>query len=142
MGLSGWYETEALLRGGDGDLARAEVKRLGEMVGNNKRYRLPLLRSLAVLAEWDGDSAQAITRLQAAAALAQEIGLPGEEWSILGALGGLYAGQGDQAEAQRAWKAGAGIIHSLAESIDEDAWRAEFLGADPVRAILEAGEPG
>jgi hypothetical protein len=29
MGFTGWYETEALLRGGDGDLARAEVERLG-----------------------------------------------------------------------------------------------------------------
>ena len=26
--LTGWYETEALLRGGDGDLARAGVARL------------------------------------------------------------------------------------------------------------------
>ena len=28
MGLTDWYETEALLRGGDSDLARAEVERL------------------------------------------------------------------------------------------------------------------
>jgi tetratricopeptide (TPR) repeat protein len=142
IGLTGWYETEALLRGGDGDLARAEVERLGEIVGNNQRYRLPLLRSLAVLAQWDGDTDQAIAQLQAAGALAGEIGLPGEAWSILGALGGLYAGQGDQVEAQRAWKTSAGILRSLAESIDEDDWRAGFLAAGPVRAILETGEPG
>ena len=54
MALTGWYETEALLRGGDGDLARAEVARLGAIVGNNRRYRLILLRSQAVVAEWDG----------------------------------------------------------------------------------------
>jgi len=56
MGLSGWYETEALLRGGDGALAQTEVERLGEIVGTNKRYRLILLRSQAVLAQWDGGS--------------------------------------------------------------------------------------
>jgi DNA-binding SARP family transcriptional activator/tetratricopeptide (TPR) repeat protein len=142
MGLTGWYETEALLRGGDDDLARAEVERLGKIVGKNRRYRLPRLRSLAVLAQWDGDTDQAIQHLQAAVALAQEIGLPGEEWSILGALGALYAGQRDQAEAQRAWKAAAGIILSLAETIDEEDLRAGFLAAEAVRDILETREPG
>jgi hypothetical protein len=136
MGLTGWYETEALLRGGDDDLARAEVERLGKIVGNNKRYRLPLLRSQAVLAQWDGDTGQAITQLQAAAALAQEIGLPGEEWSILGALGALYADQDDQAKAQQAYKASAGIILSLAETIDEEDLRTRFLAVEPVQSIL------
>jgi hypothetical protein len=140
MGLTGWYETEALLRGGDGDLARAEVERLGEIVGNNQRYRLPLLRSLAVLAQWEGDTDQAITRLQAAAVLAREMGLPGEEWSILGALGELYADLGDQAEAQRAWTTSADIILDLARTIDEEDLRAGFLTAGPVRPILERGQ--
>jgi tetratricopeptide (TPR) repeat protein len=142
MALTGWYETEALLRGGDSDLARAEVARLDQIVGNNKRYRLPLLRSLAVLAQWDGDTAQAIKHLQAAATLAQEIGLPGGEWSILGALGLLYADQGDQAQAQQAWQASADIILRLAETIDEEDLRAGFLAAEPVRSILEASEQG
>jgi tetratricopeptide (TPR) repeat protein len=142
MGLTGWYETEALLRGGDNDMARAEVERLGKVVGNNKRYRLPLLRSLAVLAQWDGDTAQAITQLQAAASLAQEVGLPGEEWSILGALGALYAGLDDQAKAQRARQASADIILSLAETIDEEDLRGGFLTADTVRPILEVRKLG
>jgi tetratricopeptide (TPR) repeat protein len=127
--FTGWYETEALLRGGDSDLARTEVERLGKIVGHNRRYRLPLLRSQAVLAQWDRDVAQAITHLQAALALAQEIGLPGEEWPILGALGGLYADQGDQAQAQQAWNDSAAIILRLAETIDEEDLRAGFLAA-------------
>ncbi|MGD2049309.1 MAG: BTAD domain-containing putative transcriptional regulator, partial [Chloroflexota bacterium] len=53
MSFAGWYEIEALLRNGESDLARAEVERLGKVVGHNKRYRIPLLRSLAVLAQWD-----------------------------------------------------------------------------------------
>ncbi len=142
MALTGWYEIEALLRGGDNDLARAEVERLGKIVGDNKRYRLPLLRSLAVLAQWDGDLDQAITHLQAAVALAQEIGLPGEEWFILSTLGILYADQGDQTKAQQTRKASADIILCLAETIDEEDLRAGFLAAKPVRAILEVSEPG
>jgi tetratricopeptide (TPR) repeat protein len=142
MGLTGWYETEALLRCGDGSLARAEVERLDKIIGKNKRFRLPWLRSLAVLAQWDGDTNQAITYLQTATALAQEIGLPGEEWSILGALGTLYEGQGNQAQAQQVRQAAAGIILNLAETIEEADLRAGFLAADLVRPILEVGKSG
>jgi tetratricopeptide (TPR) repeat protein len=138
--LTGWYEIEALLRGGDNDLARAEVERLGGIVGNNRRYRLPLLRSQAVLAQWDGYLDQAMTHLQAALALTQEIGLPGEEWSILSALGALHADQGDQAQTQQAYRAAAVIIRRLAETIDEDDLRAGFLAAGPVRSVLEISE--
>jgi DNA-binding SARP family transcriptional activator/predicted ATPase len=140
VGFSGWYETEALLRGGDGDLARAEVERLGKIVGDNKRYRLPLLRSQAVLAQWAGDRGQAITHLQAALALAYEIGLPGEEWSILGALGALYVDQGDQTRAEEAYRASAAIILQLAGTIDEEDFRAGFLAAEPIQAILVSCE--
>ena len=139
VSLTGWYETEALLRGGDGDLARAEVERLGEIVGDNRRYRLLLLRSQAVLTQWD-DPTQAIGYLQTALTLAQEIGLPGEEWSILGALGQLYAEQGDQAKARWAYKASAGIILRLAETIDVEDLRVGFLAAGPVRSVLEISE--
>jgi uncharacterized protein HemY len=93
-----------------------------------------------VLAQWDGDWDQAKTHLQAALALAQEIGLPGEEWLILGALGGLYTAQGEQAKAQQAYKASATIIQQLAETIDEDGLREGFLTAVPVRTVLERNE--
>lgn len=137
MNFTGWYETEALLRGGDDKLARTEVAQLGKIVGNNRRYRLPLLRSRAVLAKWDGDLAQAMTQLQAAEALAQGIGLPGEEWSILSAQSALYAKQGDQDQAQRTRDAAGTILISLADSINQAQMRADFLAAEPVREILE-----
>lgn len=137
MGLTGWYETEALLRGGDGDLARAEVQQLGELVGNNKRYRLILLRSQAVLAQWDGEVAQAIDHLQAALNLAQEIGLPGEAWPILRELGGLNAEQGAVAPAREAYQQAARVIHELAETIGDMALRGGFLAAQLVRQTLE-----
>jgi len=142
MGLTGWYETEALLRGGDSDLARAEVERLGEIVGDNKRYRLILLRSQSVLAQWDGELDQAIVHLEAALALAQEIGLPGEEWPILGELGKQYAEQGEQAKARQTYQDAAAIILRLAETIDEGNLRTGFLAAGSVRSVLKISEQG
>jgi hypothetical protein len=102
-----------------------------------QRYRLILLRSRAVLAQWDGDAAQAISHLHTALALAQEMELPGEEWPILGVLGGLYAEQGDPAQAQQAEQEAAAIIRRLAETIDEADLRAGFLAAGQVRFTLE-----
>jgi hypothetical protein len=84
-------------RGGDSNVARREVERVAALVGENRRYRLPLLRSQAVLAQWDGHVAQAIAHLEAALDLAQEMELPGEAWPILGELGRLYAERGDPA---------------------------------------------
>ncbi len=137
MALTGWYATEALLRGGDGELARAEVARLGTVVGNNRRYRLILLRSQAVLAEWDGAVDQVARRLQAALTLAQEIGLPGEAWPILGELGRVYGEQGETEQATAAYREAAAIIRQLAQTLDEEALRAGFLAAEPVRCVLE-----
>ncbi|MFK7804980.1 MAG: AAA family ATPase, partial [Anaerolineae bacterium] len=135
-GTTGWFETEALLRGGNEDLARSEVERIAKVIGDNRRYRLPLLRSRAVLAQWDGDVVQAIVHLEGALALAQEIGLPGEEWPILGELGKLYGEQGEDVKGQEAYKEAAIIINRLAETIDEDELREGFLNAVLVRSVL------
>ncbi len=140
MTLTGWYETEALLRSGEGDLARAEVRRLGEIAGDNRRYQLILHRSQAVLAQWDGDLAQSIDHLEAALALAQEMCLPGEAWSIWGALGGLHAERGEQAKAQAAYQEAAALIRRLAATMDEESLRVGFLAALPVQSILEKSE--
>ena len=112
--LTGWYETQALLRGGEDAAARAGIARLGAAVGANRRYRLILLRSQAVLAEWDGAVAQALGHLQAALALAQAMGLPGEAWPILGELGRLYGEQGETEQAPTAYREAATIIRQLA----------------------------
>ncbi len=126
MALTGWYETEALLRGGDGDQARAEVARLGAIVGNNRRYRLILLRSQAVVAQWDGAVDEAIRLLQAALTLAQEIGLPGEVWPILGELGRLYGEQAETVQASAAYREAAALSQQLAQPRDDEALRAGF----------------
>jgi tetratricopeptide (TPR) repeat protein len=110
---------------------------LSEIVGNNRRYELILLRSQAVLAQWDGDVAQAIVHLEAALALAQEIGLPGEEWPILGELGKLYAAQGEHEKGRAAYGKAGTIIHRLAETIDDEGLREGFLTAVSIQSILE-----
>ncbi|MEM7799885.1 MAG: BTAD domain-containing putative transcriptional regulator [Chloroflexota bacterium] len=136
MGNTGWFETEALLRGGDGDLARTEVERVAQSIGSNRRYHLPLLRSRAVLAQWDGDVVQAIEYLNAALALAREMGLPGEEWPILGELGKLYGEQGQPEKAQEAYAAAAKIIQRLTDSIDDPDLRSGFLNARQIKTLL------
>jgi tetratricopeptide (TPR) repeat protein len=140
ISLTSWYETEALLRGGDADLARTEVENLAEFASNNLRYQLLMYRSRAVLARWDGDLIQAIAHLEKALALAREIGLPGEVWPVLGELGGLYAENEAPAKAKHAYHGSAAIILQLAETIDEEDMRAGFLAAGPVRSILETSE--
>ncbi|MCB0032655.1 MAG: AAA family ATPase [Anaerolineales bacterium] len=129
MGKTGWFETEALLRGGDEHLARAEVARTAEAIGSNRRYQLPLRRSQAVLARWDGDAVQAIEHLEEALALAQEMELLGEVWPILGELGKLYGELGKEDEARAAYGEAAVIIHHLAETIDDEELRKGFLSA-------------
>jgi tetratricopeptide (TPR) repeat protein len=140
LSLTGWHGIEALLRGGDNDLARADVELFARLVGENKRYQFVLCRSKAVLAQWDGDVAQAICHLENALALAQEMGLPGEEWPIWGELGRLYTEQGKDVKAKRAYGEAAVIILNLAETIDEVDLQAGFLAADPVRSVLEIGK--
>lgn len=136
MGLTGYYETEALIRGGDVELARTEVERLGSIIGDQKRYRLPWLRSKAVLAIWDGVSDQAIAHLQSALKLSKEMGLPGEEWSILDALARLYADHGDDSEAQSAWMAAADFIRRLASTMEEGELKSGYLESEAVRNVL------
>jgi DNA-binding SARP family transcriptional activator/predicted ATPase len=84
-----WPETEALLRSGEVELAREDARRWGEVIGRIPRFRVGHLRSLAALAVWEGNWAQAITYLEEAFALAEEIGLPGEQGQILAKLGEL-----------------------------------------------------
>jgi tetratricopeptide (TPR) repeat protein len=133
-----WLETEALLRGGAVELAREDAQRWGALVGQIPRYRLPHLRSLALLAEWDGSREQAIAHLEEANALAEAIGLPGEQWQLLAKLGELYqaSGAAQQARARAAFERAAEIAQALAAKLDDRGLRAGFLAAGPVQRLL------
>jgi len=130
------YETEALLRGGDERQARAEVQRLGERLGSNRRFRIPYLRSLAVLAAWEGQREQATGHLLEAARLAADLGLPGEHWQIQVELGRLYEASGEPAQARSAFGEAATIIQGLAEGIGDEALRMRFLAAPQIQDIV------
>ncbi|MCC7360315.1 MAG: AAA family ATPase [Anaerolineales bacterium] len=119
-----WLETEALLRCGEVDQAREDARRWGKLVGHLPRYRLAHLRSQAVLAGWEGDQKRAIALFEEAQALAEDIGLPGEQWPILAALAQLYP---EAAQRQAAKDEAAQIITHLAAQIEADEVLAGFL---------------
>jgi tetratricopeptide (TPR) repeat protein len=137
LDFSPQYETEALLRGGDERQARAAVHRLGERLGSNQRFRIPYLRSLAVLATWDGQREQAIGHLREAAELAADLGLPAEQWQIQAALATVYEAGGEPAQAHTAWAKASRIIWGLAEDIKDEARRARFLAGPQTHPVLQ-----
>ncbi len=131
------YETEALLRAGEERQARAEVQRPGERLGHYQRFRIPYLRSLAILAAWQGHGAQAITHLREAAELAEEIGLPEEQWQIQARLAKVYEAAGEQAQARVAWAKASTIIQGLAQGIKDETLRASFLAGPQIQPVLQ-----
>jgi tetratricopeptide (TPR) repeat protein len=137
LDFSPQYETEALLRGGDESQARAAMHRLGEGLGPSPRFRVPYLRSLAVLAAWEGHREQAIGHLREAAGLAADLGLPGEQWQIQAALGTLYEAGGQPAQARTAYGEAATIIQGLAEGIKDETLRARFLAGPQIHPVLQ-----
>lgn len=122
-------DVEALLHGGDRDLAGEQLTRFGAAVEGNRRLRLAHLRALAVLRQYDGDSDGALEQLGAARSLAEGIGLPGELWQIEASVGALQAERGDAADAARASARAAAIVGRLADGIRDPALRARFVSA-------------
>ena len=130
-------EVEALLRGGDEELAREEVRRFADRAKTNGRDRMSHLRALAVLSEWEGDTEIALGRLRKAEALAEEIGLPGELWQMRARIGELYERRGEAGEAHQAFSRAAQILKDLATGIKDVGLRERFLAAPRVRRLLE-----
>src|SRR5258708_32412416 len=120
---------------GDERLARAEVQRLGEHLGSYRRLRLSYMRSLARLSAWEGHSEQAIGHLREAAALAADIGLPGERWQIQAMLGTLYEAGGEQAQARTAFGEAARIIQGLARDIGGETLGARCLAGPQIQPV-------
>ena len=137
LDFSRQYETEALLRGGDESQARAEVQRLGERLGNSRRFRISYLRSRALLAAWDGRSEQAISHLCEAAQVAVDIGLPGEQWQVQAMLGRVYEAEGLPAQARTAWAKASTIIQGLAAGIGDEALQTNFLAGPQIQPVLQ-----
>jgi hypothetical protein len=95
---------------------------------------------LAVLADWEGHSAQTITHLREAAELATEIGLPEEQWQIQARLAGVYEAEGESAQARPAWTKATKIIQGLAVGIENEALRARFLAGPQIQSMIQHAE--
>src|SRR5947209_18975688 len=132
-GVARWYEIAALLWGGSADQAREEVRSFGEGMNNNRRSALPYLRSLAVLAQSQGEIDAAIAHLQEATRVAEEVGVLGELWSMCVELGEMYLKQGDESQANRTFGRAAEILHSLADTMEDPQQRITFLTAPLVK---------
>ncbi len=136
-GIPQWFITEALLRGGDIALAQEHLGRLGTRTGDGRRDRIQYLQAYAGLARWDGHLEQALSYLEEACVLAEEIGLPGELWHVQAALGDLYQSRGEQMPADQAFAQAATIVQGLAGKIEDEALRTSFLAVPQVRHVLE-----
>jgi tetratricopeptide (TPR) repeat protein len=136
-GTASWYEIAALLWGGNVDQAREEVRRFGEVVTNNGRSAIRHLRSLAVLAQFQGEIDAAIAHLQEAVRCAEEVGVPAELWSMCVELGEMYQKQGDESQSDRTFARAAAIIQALAGTIEDQQQRTAFLSAPVVKRVLE-----
>ena len=137
LDFSWHYETEALLHTGDERQARKAVQRLGERLGSNLRFHIPYLRSLALLADWQGHGEQAIDYLRQAAGLAVDLGLPEEQWQIQARLARMYQAGGEQEQARLAFREAARIIQGLAEGIKDETLRARFLAGPQIQLALQ-----
>ena len=98
---------------------------------------LPYLRSLALLADRQGQSEQTITHLREAAELAVDLGLPEEQWQIQARLAELYQAASETAQARLAWAKAATIIQGLAQGITDEALRARFLAGPQIQPVLQ-----
>ncbi len=84
--LKHWLEVEALLHGGEIDLARQTVQRLEKIVQKNERLEISALRAKAVLENWDGNKKIALKLLGQAKKRAEDFGLPLEIQSLESAI--------------------------------------------------------
>jgi DNA-binding SARP family transcriptional activator len=121
-----YLETEALLRAGDRLHAQADVERLREGFGANRRYRLMYLRMQALLDRDVNDHAAVIAHLLQALDLAAEMGLPGEEWQIAADLAATYASTEDAERAAEARGRAERVVASLADRITDLPLRERF----------------
>jgi hypothetical protein len=95
-------------------------------LGANRRYRLMYLRMQTLLDHDAGEHAAAIAHLVEALQLANEMGLPGEEWQIAAALTAHYTDIGATEHAQEARAQSMEGIEKLSARISDLALRDHF----------------
>ena len=78
--------------------------------------------------------------LQEAAALAREIGLPGELWQIQAALGEAYHACGEREQEEQACARALASVQELAQKMRDEALRTHFLAEPAIRRVLERAQ--
>jgi DNA-binding SARP family transcriptional activator len=131
------YEIETLLHAGNEQQVREEIRHMEHCLGSNQRFRIPYLRSLAMLTTWEGSTEQALGQLQEAMQLATTIGLPGEQWQIQAALGNVYETAHEQERARTAFAEAARIMEELADGIKDETLRSRFLAGTQISPVLQ-----
>ncbi len=121
------FETMTLLQTGELDLARAEIQARAPHVEKWHRYRLPHLRSEAVLESFEGRHDTALEKLQQALAIAREIGIPPQIWEIEANIAHLLERQGDTENAALARSRAVAVRDSLAANIPDETMRQTYL---------------
>jgi tetratricopeptide (TPR) repeat protein len=135
-GLYLHHEVEALLRGGDEQLAREGVRRFTDRPRTNERERIAYLRSLAVLSQWESETQRTMDHLREAEALAEKIGLPKELWQIQSKIGELHERRRETEEARAAFSLAAQTLRMLAGKIEDKELREGLISSPRVRRVL------
>jgi tetratricopeptide (TPR) repeat protein len=132
------HDIEALLRGGDTELAREILRSFARRVGRGRGYfRVAYLRSAAVFARWNGDTDRTLSLLYEALGLAERLGLPGEVWQVGAGLGETHEERGEIGPSERAFGRASVVVRQLSPKIPEGELRQGFLAAPQVRRVLE-----
>lgn len=132
------HDIEALLRGGDTELARENLRLFERRTRGYKGYlRLAYLRSAAVLARWNGDTEGTLSLLHKVLGMAERLGLPGETWQVAATLGEVHEERGEIDPSGRAFGRAAVVIRRLAANMKDEKLREGFLTAPQTRRVLE-----
>lgn len=122
-----WLETEALVRAGQADLARADVDALMQSVQDQPRSRVTALRALAALAHLESRFDQAVSLLLDAREVCVTLDLGLETMGVEIALAASLDASGRLQQALESRQNAFGIALSLLEGIEDPAARASFL---------------
>ena len=119
--------------------ARAAEQRLGAQLTEewqDRRHRLVHLRMQALLALNAGEFDAAIVVLKGALYIAEEIGLPGEQWQIHALLSAIFR-RWQVRDAEDHAQAAVAIVHDLAGNIQNKPLRDRFRAA-ALKAVQDA----
>jgi len=111
---------------GEAEKAQTHLHDLVQQDSHNPRLRLACEHAQAVWAAAEGQTVTAISHLETAVNLADEMGLPGEQWQILAKLSELYS---DKVKQQAAKNQAAEIVNRLAEQMGDEKLREGFTTA-------------